>query len=59
MRTVIQLEFLKVESGEEYTITIPEGWDTEEMAYAIRSELHKDGTIMTDVYIDHIISKEG
>lgn len=59
MRTAIQIEFLEVDPGRDYIVDVPEGSTAEDLAYIIRNELHKDGIIMTNIYIDHIISKEG
>lgn len=53
VKTIIELEFLKVEEGETYIVKVPEDNDTEDMAYIIRSELHKGGVVLTECYIDH------
>lgn len=52
-KTIIQLEFLKVEEGENYLVTVPEDSTAEDLALIIRSNLHQDGVVMTDCYIDH------
>ena len=58
MKTVIELEFLEVDPGTDYIVRVPEESSAEDLAYIIRSELHKEGVIMTNVYIDHIIERE-
>lgn len=58
-KTVIQLEFLKVEEGEDVLLTIPEDSTAEDVAYAIRNFLHENpGTVLTEVYIDHEFKRE-
>lgn len=58
-KTVIQLEFLKVEEGETVLLTIPEDSTAEYVAYILRVYLHNHpGTVLTDVYIDHEFKKE-
>lgn len=52
-KTIIQLEFLKVEEGENYLVTVPEDSNAEDLASIIRNELHQDGIVLTEVYIDH------
>ena len=59
MKTAIQIEFLEVDPGREYIVDVPEESTAEDLAYIIRNELHKGGTVMTNIYIDHIISREG
>lgn len=56
--TVIQLQFLEVEAGEDYLVTIPEDSTAEDMALVIRNELHKGGIILTQCYIDHMFRRE-
>lgn len=51
--TVIQLEFLMVEEGETYLVTVPEDSTAEDMALIIRSNLHQGGVVMTECYVDH------
>lgn len=59
MKTIIQLEFLKVEEGEEVLLTIPEDSTAEDMAYAIRDYIHNNrGTVLSEVYIDHEFTRE-
>lgn len=50
--TVIQLEFLGPD-GKEFLVTIPEDYDTEDLARIIRAHLHERGVVLNDVYIDH------
>ena len=58
-KTVIQLSFLKVESGEEHIVTVPEDSTAEDLARIIRNTLHLNpGTVLTEVYIDHEFKKE-
>lgn len=58
-KTIIQLEFLKVEEGEDVLLTIPEDSAAEDVAYVIRSFLHENpGTVLTDAYIDHEFRRE-
>lgn len=57
--TLIQLEFLKVEEGETYLVTIPTDSTAEDLAMTIRSELHKGGVTMTECYIDHLFEQKG
>lgn len=57
-RTVIQLEFLKVEEGTNYTVPVQENSSASDIATIIRNELHKGGIVMTEVYIDHIFGRE-
>ena len=52
-KTIIQLEFLKVEEGTVYLVTVPEDSTAEDVAYIIRNELHKGGIVLTESYIDH------
>ena len=60
MKTVIQLEFLKVKKGEEFLVTIPEECDRDEFAAIIRDNLLDDGVVMTNAYIDHeFVRKDG
>lgn len=56
--TVIQLEFLNVETGDQSLITIPEDSNAEDLAHIIRDELHAGGVILTEIYIDHEFKKE-
>lgn len=56
--TAIQLEFLKVEEGETFLVTIPCECDREEFARIIREYLRDGKTVMTNTYIDHEF-KEG
>ena len=57
--TVIQLEFLKVEEGEDVLLTIPADVTREEFARIIRDYLHENpGTVLTEVYIDHEFRRE-
>lgn len=58
MTTVIELEFLKVEEGQEYILPVPEDSSAEDLAYLIRSELHQGGIILSNVYIDHEFREE-
>ena len=58
MKTVIELEFLDVDPGTDYIVRVPDDSSAEDLACIIRSELHKGGVIMTNVYIDHIIERE-
>lgn len=51
--TVIQLEFLKIEEGETYLVTVPEDSDAEDIALIIRANLHQGGIVMNEIYIDH------
>ena len=51
--TVVQLEFLRVEEGDTYLITVPEDSTANDLALIIRSELHQGGIVMTECYIDH------
>lgn len=51
--TVIQLEFLKVEEGKEFLVTIPAECDREEFAHIIRNYLHDGRTVLTECHIDH------
>ena len=57
--TVIQLEFLKVEEGQTFLVTIPAECDREEFARVLRYFLHQDGIVLTDTHIDHEFRKEG
>ncbi len=58
-KTIIQLEFLKVEDGKDVLLTIPEDSTAEDVAYAIRNFLHENpGTVLTEAYIDHEFRKE-
>ena len=57
MKTAIQIEFLEVDSGTEYLVDVPADSTAEDLAYIIRSEIHKGGIVLTHIYIDHIISK--
>lgn len=57
-KTVIQLEFLKVNEGTTYLLTVPEEATAYDLAYIIRYELHKDGVVMTDCHIDHEFRRE-
>ena len=51
--TVIQLEFLMVDEGETYLVTVPEDSTAEDLALIIRSNLHQGGVILTECYVDH------
>lgn len=55
--TVIQLEFLRVDEGEDFLVTVPEDSTAEDLAYIIRNTLHEGGIILTNVYIDHILRR--
>ena len=57
-KTAVQLEFLKVEEGITYLVTIPADCTAEELARFIRGELHRDGIVMTECHIDHEFAKE-
>lgn len=57
-KTVIQLEFLKVKEGSTYLVTIPEDTTAQDIAYIIRAQLHNDGIVMTECYIDHEFRRE-
>lgn len=58
-KTVIQLEFLKVEEGTTTLLTVPAECTVGDMAYALRNYLHRNpGTVLTEVYIDHEFRKE-
>ena len=58
-KTIIQLEFLKVEEGKDVLLTIPEDSTAEDVAYAIRNFLHENpGTVLTEAYIDHEFRRE-
>lgn len=51
--TVIQLEFLMVEEGETYLVTVPEDSTAEDVALIVRANLRQGGVVMTECYIDH------
>jgi hypothetical protein len=59
-KTVIQLEFLKVEENDHVLVTVPADSDAEDLAHIIRDYLHQNrGAVLTEVYIDHEFQKKG
>jgi hypothetical protein len=58
MKTIIQVEFLKIEQGETYIVNVPATDTAEDLAYTIRNELHKGGIVLVNIYIDHVFSIE-
>ena len=57
-KTIVQLQFIRVDEGDEYLITMPEDSTALDLAYIIRTELHQGGVILSEVYIDHEFKKE-
>lgn len=57
-KTIVQLQFIRVDEGDEYLITMPEDSTALDLAYIIRAELHQGGVVMTDCHIDHEFRRE-